>query len=674
VQDKPYVILAYVLTGLVMALWPLWVTEKGGTVSSFPFFSSMRSSAAWLWKAVILLIAAIGVILITGESVASPLILSFGLIALASSMSSGRFDVIATLTAFLALCVSATLLWWQRQSGSLAISNFNLPVFGLVAFVLIRLFTTQAPIRESRFPITWIIVYTLFAAILSFSTGIYADDNALLVLWHHWGAYVGSSELLLSGATIFHDFPVQYGLGPTALVASFCGNDCWKGMYFIVGSANLIFAVLIAVMALALSSYRWPERLAVVTLCLATCFLWTAYPPSVGSLLTTPSVTGLRFLPAVLLATFLFFANSIEYSKPKILIAHSIWALGALWSPESAFYVTFVWWPYYLLIGRREGDIGSRVKGFAIAALRLLSIGVGLVIVFNIVFRIIYNEDPTLYGFLAYAINPPGPMPINPHGAVWYFLLATVIGGGTLLYSWHRAGDTLSFRRGFLVQLLSYSVFSYFLGRSHDNNLLNIMPFVLLVLLNAISTAEGKMLSRASAVLVATLLGWLPLFGWQAWSENVMEGRVITFDSKLLRDSMSFSNPDTASKIAKKFARAELDSGLPADAGRAIEFLRQSYGEPITVLDFSMSLERSTPPVAWSAIHNPANLAFIPSRHRQEFLYRTATTLKRAGWLVVDRKFPADEWLADLNFAYERTHHLDFGSYYAIRFSPKTSR
>ncbi len=175
------------------------------------------------------------------------------------------------------------------------------------------------------------------------------------------------------------------------------------------------------------------------------------------------------------------------------------------------------------------------------------------------------------------------------------------------------------------------------------------MPFLLLVLLNAISATDSKNLSRASIVLTATFLGWLPLFGWQAWTVNIMEGRVLTFDSKLLRDSMSFSS----------------------DAERAIDFLHQGYGEPVTVLDSTLDLVDSTPPVAWSAIHGPANFAFIPSQRRQEFLYRTATSLKRSGWLVVDQKFLADEWLTDFDFAYERTNRLKFGSYYAIRFTPK---
>ena len=42
-------------------------------------------------------------------------------------------------------------------------------------------------------------------------------------------------------------------------------------------------------------------------------------------------------------------------------------------------------------------------------------------------------------------------------------------------------------RRAVLVLLALYAVASYYLGRSIDNNLLNIMPFVVLALLVAVA-------------------------------------------------------------------------------------------------------------------------------------------------------------------------------------------
>lgn len=655
-QDKFYIILAYALFGIAIGLWPLYVTEKGGWSTGDLLSSPKRRVAATWLTAIVLLIAALGTMAITGESVLSPLILTFGLAAIATATAGGRFDALAMLAGFFALCVSVTLLWWTRHGRSLDVSIYQLVVFFLIVVAFIWIFASRSAARETGIPARWIIAYTGFAAFLTFSTGIFDENHfAFRLLWLHWGAYVGPAELLLSGAAIFHDFPAQYGLGPTALIAGVCGKDCWHGMYFVAGFATFAYSVLLAVLALALTRKRLLERLAIFALCLATSYLWAGFPPHLSTPMTTPSVSGLRFLPATLLLTYLFFAGEIERSKRKILVAQALWAFGVLWSPESAFYVTFLWWPYYVFVRREHGDLFSRVKGLVKAGLVLLAAAVVLAIVFEGVYRLIYREGPTLYGILAYAIDPPGPLPINWHGAVWYFLLATLAGLGALLYAWRKTGDTAAFRRGFLLQLACYGAFSYFLGRSHDNNILNIIPFVMLVLLNVISMAESRVLSRIGIVLAAALLGWLPTFAWQPWDANVMQGEVLTFDSR----------------IDERLALEQPGSGLAADARKAIEYISQHYGEPVTLLDGSFDLIRSTPPDPWSALHGPENFAFMPSDRRREFLSRTAASLKRAGWVVVAQNFPADEWLADFDSVYQRTERLEFGRYYAIRYSPK---
>jgi hypothetical protein len=426
-------------------------------------------------------------------------------------------------------------------------------------------------------------------------------------------------------------------------------------MYFVVGFVTLAQSILIAVLALALTRNRWWMRLTVLMLCLAVCFIWSGYPPHVSSPMTTPSVSGLRFLPATMLLTYLFFAEGIGQSKAKVLVAQALWMLGVLWSPESAFYVTFLWWPYYLFVRRAQGDLYARLKGVIKPAAYLLAALALLVLAFVGIYALIYRETPTLYGVLAYAIDPPGPLPIDWHGAVWYFLLVTAVGLGTLAYLWRRNGDTPAFRRGFLVLLLSYSASSYFLGRSHDNNLLNILPFFLLVLLSAISATESRFLTRSSAVLAATLLGWLPLFGWHAWQQDVIHGGLLQFDPGM----------------DEGFGSQQTDTGYPPDARLAIGYINHRYGEAITVLDNSWCLLRSTPPHPWSAINGPENFEFIPASRRREFLSRTAASLGRTGWLVVERSFPAEDWLADFDSAYRRDASFQFGSYYAIRYVPK---
>lgn len=654
-QGKLYVILAYAVAGIVIGLWPSCIPEKGGVASGLLW--TPRYPAAKTWATVVALLAmALGVVVITGESVLSPVILACGLVALAASLSRRGVDPVALFAGFFALCVSVTLPWWRRESGVLGVSVYELAVFSLIVVAFIRLFIAELPARQGGFAAVWIVVYACLAAFLTFSTGIFDDRYGFRMMWHHWGAYVGPAELLAAGAAIFHDFPAQYGLGPTALIAGFCGEDCWHAMHFVAAFATLAYSVLIAVLALALTRKRWPERFAVLALCLVTCFLWTGYARHLVSPMMTPSVSGLRFLPATLLLTYLFFAGEIERSTKKRFAAHALWALSALWSPESAFYATFLWWPYYLFIRRARGGLSSRVLGFLKAGTCLVAGTAAFLAALDGVYYLIYGEWPSLYAILAYAIDPPGPLPINWHGAIWYFLLAMAVGMGALVYSWRKTGDTMAFRRGFLVQLLCYAAFSYFLGRSHDNNLLNIMPLVMLVLLNAMTAVEGRVVPRIAMALAAVLLGWLSVVGWEAWQQNITSGRVFSFDPR----------------IEQRFDPRWWESGLPGDARNAITYITQHYGEPVTLLNISFVLLRSAPPDPWSAFNGPEDFYYIPSERRREFLSLTAASLKRTGWVVVDQRFgAAQQWLADYDSAYRRSERLEFGSYYAIRYVPK---
>jgi hypothetical protein len=113
---------------------------------------------------------------------------------------------------------------------------------------------------------------------------------------------------------------------------------------------------------------------------------------------------------------------------------------GALWSPESAFYVTCIWWPYYVFIKRIPGDFFLRCKNIISSLVTLFSIGTGLVIVFNLIYHLIYYKSPALYAFLVYIIHPPGPLPINLYGSIRYFFVLIATGIATLIYLWNKSG------------------------------------------------------------------------------------------------------------------------------------------------------------------------------------------------------------------------------------------
>jgi hypothetical protein len=597
---------------------------------------------------------------------------------LASFRTSGSVRIPIVLAAFAGLLVSATLPWWRRIEGFLPVMSWNeLALFILITGGALYLLTiSREPVAARHRLVNFALLglFLLTVALVSFSTGIFHDPQALFLAWHHWGAYVGPSEMVRSGARLFRDVPAQYGLGPTVLIAAIGGQGCWLGVYYLAGLSTLLFAPIVA--GIALNAWRRPVGprgvFVTLTLCLFCCFLWTSYPPHAGAPLTTPSVSGMRFLPVMTMVAWLLWRDrSPATASSGWQRAHWLWAFGALWSPESAFYVTFVWWPYYLWLRCSQGSgPGGNVrlsKLLRAAGILLLNF---LAVLFSFFagYWLIYRTTPTAYGYFAYAINPPGPLPIDPSGAIWFFIAVLALGLAALYSTLRLAGNTREFRQIFLLVLLAYGTFSYFLGRSHDNNLLNLLPFQLLVLLVAFRAPIAEWARIAAAVLLASLIGWSSVFGWDVWREAIWNGRLFEFEAQARRVSFSYDDPSTAEYI-RRFQ--VVNGGDPADAARAANYIEGSFGEPLTMLDFAMNLRVTDDEAVWSAVQGPENFINVPSARRQEFLVSTAKRLGRTGWLVVDRKFPADEWLKDFQSAYRTERTMDFGSYYAVRFVPK---
>jgi hypothetical protein len=209
---------------------------------------------------------------------------------------------------------------------------------------------------------------------------------------------------------------------------------------------------------------------------------------------------------------------------------------------------------------------------------------------------------------------------------------------------------------------------------------LNLLPFMLLVLLyTVLVTGRAKLphyLNKVGVVFLAAIIGWLPLFNWTGWSNTLHTGTLLSFNYKSLRNFINFANPvnkNTNNSDANFSLQITSSYGLPKDAWLAVDYLQKHFGEPFTILNGFANLTGVSPPPVWNAFHSPANYWFMPAHYKHYFLSATATSLHHAGWLIVDKNYPASELLAIFDSVYRRTNQLEFGTYYAIRFSPKNA-
>lgn len=658
-------LVSYTLAGLMLGLWPTIACylQKKVAVSATSFSGNDLKTAS-----ICVLIIGLGLFGLK-TATAPELIGAFVLIAVIAAFHQGRIIQVYALTVFAGLLVAATLPWWYRDSAhALNLPWLELSVFFMITLVGFMVLRTDGECHEysKRSRSIWAVmvgVFILAAATLSFTTGFLHEPYVLANVWHHWSVYVQSSELLLSGARLFLDFPAQYGLGPTALIALTCGKDCWSGMYYLVSLFTLLFALLIANIALGDRKQGLLQRGLILLLCLASCFFWTGFPLSTWLPSTTPSVSGFRFLPVLALITLLLWLDRQDDSKQyPVVWGHMAWAVAALWSIESAFLATFIWWPYYLfLCGAKAHDNRALTLGLLRALTMLVCILVALVLCFLAGYWLVYRTIPSAYGYFAYILNPPGPLPVDGKGTIWFFIAVMTLGIASNWRTFRQSGNSRAFRRGFLLLLLAYGTFSYYISRSHDNNILNLLPFLLLVLLNVRTSQVPQTWRGAVVILLACLLGWLSIFGWGIWRDTWKNRTVVEFNPAGLKQTLSYENPESRMKLFPWIGDTEA-------VAYAVSHIRQNYGEPVTVAGHFLA--SADPDSVWNAIPNAANYMHIPAERRREFLRRTASTLKRGGWLVIRTGSPTNRaLLADFDSIYSRSQEVDLGLYYAIRFA-----
>lgn len=612
-NDKLPVLLLYAVCGLLLALWPLLLHRPRSASHS----AHAPSSTPDTWPLLLLGVTA-------------------------------------------GLLVGSVLPWW-RHDGGFALT------FSLGEAAVLALLTGSGLYALLR-PVTHIhgkgrhlttLAFVAAASVLSFCTLTFAHREVLQTAWHHWGAYIGPTELMLAGAQVMRDFPTQYGLGPTALIASVCGQSCWRGAYYVTGLMTLAFALLIAYVAARVAGPLGRAQWGVILLlCLACCFLWNAIPPLVGSPIATTSVNGMRFLPALALLALVLALDRPSRAATEFphAVGHLAWALCALWSVESAFYATCIWWPYYLLL-RQAASPDTSLPTLLRSAFVLFALLMAWVALFLGGYWLAYRSMPTAMGVFAYILNPPGPLPINSGGTLWFFVAVLGVGTWANLRSFRREGNTAGLRHGMALTLLAYSTFSYFLGRSHDNNVLNLLPFLLLVLLHAWSRTPAFGRSLAAGLL-AGVLGWLSVFGWGAWNSAAQAWAQPWFDANWVRRVLP--GPQGG------------PGGFPPETQRVIERAQAIAPDPVTVLGPMANLSATDATAVWSALHSPANLYMFAPEVRRDFLYRTAQTLQRSGWLLLWTREPvAMGLLPDFDTVYTRTHSFEMAGYLAIYYTPK---
>jgi hypothetical protein len=581
-------------------------------------------------------------------------------------------------SAFVAFLISTSLLWWMPPgAGRFEFQNVSLVFSLVVSLIVVWGLNSNQSFRQKPLSVVEISVF-LTTAIMSgvwiFNTGT-TISNADATLWHHWSAYIGPAQTALAGAFPLHDFPLQYGLGPTLLLMIGGEKNIWLTMYWAAGITTGIMVCLLCWLTLILMQRLTTLKLVILMATMLLCtLLWTAYPPIVLATLATPSTTGLRFLPGVLFLTALIWnerrlvAIDSNISPPKW--GHIIWLICILWSPEAGIHATAMWVPYMIWM---SGKVAYASAGWKFILNALVELFLALICglsLFAFGYWLTLGEWPLPEVYFSYMRNPPGAMPINPRGAIWFGLAS--------LICWYLAWDdnrgstdranSSYLRCAWLVALLTVAVFSYYLGRSHDNNVLNLLPFIALLLSVAHSLAVTKVLQIFASVLLATLIGWVPNFGFQYINNALAHHQMLMYSPSDMLKSFSRQSDLGLFYLNPQAKAAKIH---PEDASVALKSLRSEFPEPVDIIDMFLLLDQSEQFPPWNALHSQANYYYISSFERREYLVRASARIRSSGWVLYVPGVDAERYIADYDAVYNRTHEKEFGTYRAIRYVTK---
>ena len=589
----------------------------------------------------------------------------------------------AALVLFAAL-VTSYLPWWRITGHHISLST--LETFSVLAGAALVMLGLSWPATKSTgkphgalAPKQWLLfaIFVAVAVIFVPYKGVILD-RALLTTWHHWGAFIGPAQLVAEGVYPLHDIPVQYGFGPTVLSALSCSVlDCWSGFYWLNLSFVICFFAALIYAALCLSQRAsLPAQIVILTCVALSALGWTMYPPNLISPLSTPSTSGLRFLPGTMMMVFLVRASLQTRESPARprtqITGHLLWTLGLFWSPEAAIHTTFLWAPFFVWSTLFYGPRPASTPRFFRQAAILVGVLLAVLVSFVALFMLFFGEMPLWSMYTASLRNPPGVLPIDFKASIWAALICYALWFASL-WAAHRAGmPDRSTLASWVTMLFALVTFTYFLGRSHSNNILNLLPYFSILLVAIRSSQTAWAAQHMANLMLAGFIGVSALFGLSAYNQAQSTAGYFAHQSASIPARMSYQDTSNVTHFA--MLHGSMDETVLSqqkDLREALSYIRNERDEPVEIFDLNMLIDADSKYGPWSAIHPIATTYFSTSQDRITYLKNVMQRLNKSGWIVIKNDFALLSIIDEYNSVYEQTDKIEFGTYTAIRYSPK---
>jgi len=380
--------------------------------------------------------------------------------------------------------VAGSLLWWQFPGGLR--HPWVIAVFAVSAVIVFSALWRPDAIANRALGWAGTAAALAVLAVVSVRTNDLFDIHSM----YTWEPFIGPAELVRQGGWLLWDVPAQYGYLNEYAIAWMPTASPWEGLFIL--NSVMCFLLAAAVFMLLRSLGRGLINLVMSgAVALVACFFRPGLGPTIIGPGGYPSTGGFRFLWCVALLLVLLSLLRVRSPRARrviLVLGNLVWVVGVLWSAESAIWSTIVWLPgYFLMVVAerwKEPDIRTRVLRIAgWTAIPVLFLAATIAIGFFI-YQVGLGHTPDLQAFYDFGLAFQGGVvayPIDPGGPGWVLFLVYMVTLVTLVWRVRKQPAVASVVLVGAAALI-YATSSYFVGRSHPNNVWNLAPEICIAL------------------------------------------------------------------------------------------------------------------------------------------------------------------------------------------------
>jgi len=455
----------------------------------------------------------------------------------------------------------------------------------------------------------------------------------------HWGAWVGSAELVRQGGWLLWDVPSMYGFLSILPLVVLPTRTPWQSLYLLQALSFFLVAtgVFLILRTLRPGWLNWCLALATAVTVPMFSPTFTASAP-VGSTFVFPNAGAYRYIWCFVLVMVLMWAfMTSERSRcyRELMIGGClIWVVGVLWSAESAVFCSGVWLPAYTAMAFRQSR--RYVHPWRIAVrwlvvpLALLAVSIGIV---SAIYVVALGHPPDWSSYVDYVFGLGTQIFVvvnDPTGPALVLLLAFWVLATATWYAGTRRGKpTASFSlfAGLLGGIWATGVYGY-TRASYELHPITYVAIAIMLVAMADHCRIGAwvVLVRTATVPLLTLLLVSPLAAIVA-SPLAVESAVAALRTSAANGfAVEPLIPDADPSLQALMSEAGIDADDP------ISFQGSWLGN--LMQPWRPAAERIISTRDWLPGHPYVSLRYLPEGRGPTYMRRFIDRTQRGGWLI----------------------------------------